>query len=142
MNTCGKLILIRSILTRLVALALAMAALPASAQEMKSAEAALRLECGGIGLEESARMRAERAMHALTLLFSTTAGNFITDVVLRVDDPLNDRRVEASCGPIGQLDVPAAARYRVTAIYAGMAQEHWIELNPGGGAQLVLQWQE
>ena len=142
MNTCGKLILIRSILTRLVALALAMAALPASAQEMKSAEAALRLECGGIGLEESARMPAERAMHALTLLFSTTAGNFITDVVLRVDDPLNDRRVEASCGPIGQLDVPAAARYRVTAIYAGMAQEHWIELNPGGGAQLVLQWQE
>ena len=142
MNICGKLILIRSIFTRLVALALAMAALPASAQEMKSAEAALRLECGGIGLEESARMRAERAMHALTLLFSTTAGNFITDVVLRVDDPLNDRRVEASCGPIGQLDVPAAARYRVTAIYAGMAQEHWIELNPGGGAQLVLQWQE
>ena len=102
----------------------------------------LRLECGGIGLEESARMRAERTMHALTLLFSTTAGDFITDVVVRVDDPLNDRRVEASCGPIGQLDVPEAARYRITATYAGTIQEHWMELSPGGGAQLVLQWQE
>ncbi len=141
-NTCGKSILLRPILARLVALTLAMAALPASAQGMESAAAMLRLECGGIGLEESARMRAERAMHALTLLFSTTAGDFITDVMVKVDDPLNDRRVEASCGPIGQLDVPEAARYRITATYAGTTQEHWMELSPGGGAQLVLQWQE
>ena len=137
MKICGK-----SVLVRVMALALAAIAVPGSAQGMVAGEAMLRLECGGIGLEESERMRAELAMHALTLFFSTTAGNFITDVATRVDDPLNDHRVEASCGPIGQLDVPEAGRYRITATYAGTTQEHWMELSPGGGARLVLHWQE
>ena len=87
-------------------------------------------------------MRAEVAMHALTLFFSTTEGGFVTDVATRVDDPLGDRRVEASCGPLGQLDVPEAGRYRVTATYAGQTQEHWMDLSPGGGARLALRWQE
>ena len=117
-------------------------AAPAFAQPAPGASPALRLECGGIGLEESERMRAEVAMHALTLLFSTTEGGFVTDVATRVDDPLGDRRVESSCGPIGQLDVPAPGRYRITATYAGATQEHWIELTPGGGARLSLRWKE
>ncbi len=117
-------------------------ATPAFAQAAQEASSALRLECGGIGLEESQRMRAEVAMHALTLFFSTTEGGFVTDVATRVDDPLGDRRVEASCGPLGQLDVPEAGRYRVTATYAGQTQEHWLDLSPGGGARLSLRWQE
>lgn len=129
-------------LARLVASALVLSAAPMSARAVTNGEAMLRLECGGIGLEESQRMRAEAAMHALTLFFSTTEGGFITDVVTRVDDPLGDRRVEVSCGPIGQLDVPDAGRYRITATYAGATQEHWVELTPGGGARLSLRWQE
>ncbi len=117
-------------------------ATPAFAQAAQEGASALRLECGGIGLEESQRMRAEVAMHALTLFFSTTEGGFVTDVATRVDDPLGDRRVEASCGPLGQLDVPEAGRYRVTATYAGQTQEHWLDLSPGGGARLALRWQE
>ncbi|HHW64408.1 MAG TPA: hypothetical protein GX403_10775 [Rhodocyclaceae bacterium] len=136
--------LYRSVLT---VLALAVHALPVSAQAVSQQDAAageqgLRLECGGIGLEESQRMRAEVTMHALTLFFSTTEGGFVTDVATRVDDPLGDRRVEAACGPIGQLDVAEAGRYRVTATYAGQTQEHWVELSPGGGARLSLRWQE
>ena len=117
-------------------------ATPAFAQAAQEGSSALRLECGGIGLEESQRMRAEVVMHALTLFFSTTEGGFVTDVATRVDDPLGDRRVEASCGPIGQLDVAEAGRYRVTATYAGQTQEHWLDLSPGGGARLALRWQE
>ncbi|WEN43721.1 hypothetical protein CKCBHOJB_03349 [Thauera sp. GDN1] len=113
----------------------------AFAQQGEAAPA-LRLECGGIGLEESQRMRAEVGMHALTLFFSTMEGGFVTDVATRVDDPLGDRRVEASCGPLGQLDVTEAGRYRITATYAGQTQEHWIDLSPGGGARLALRWQE
>ncbi len=113
----------------------------AFAQQGEAAPA-LRLECGGIGLEESQRMRAEVGMHALTLFFSTMEGGFVTDVATRVDDPLGDRRVEASCGPLGQLDVAEAGRYRITATYAGQTQEHWIDLSPGGGARLALRWQE
>ena len=126
----------------LVAFVLLVPAGSASAQAVAGDEPALRLECGGIGLEESQRMRAEVAMHALTLFFSTTEGGFVTDVATRVDDPLGDRRVEASCGPLGQLDVPEAGRYRVTATYAGQTQEHWLDLSPGGDARLALRWQE
>ena len=126
----------------LVAFVLLVPAGSASAQAAAGDEPALRLECGGIGLEESQRMRAEVAMHALTLFFSTTEGGFVTDVATRVDDPLGDRRVEASCGPLGQLDVPEAGRYRVTATYAGQTQEHWLDLSRGGGARLALRWQE
>lgn len=132
--TCGRFLLALCVL-----LAQAMAA---SAQDVGDGVPGLRLECGGIGLEESQRMRAEVMMHALTLFFSTTDGSFVTDVATRVDDPLGDRRVEASCGPIGQLDVAEAGRYRVTATYAGQTQEHWIDLSPGGGARLSLRWQE
>ena len=126
----------------LSAVTLITVAAPALAQPAQDASLALRLECGGIGLEESQRMRAEVGMHALTLFFSTMEGGFITDVATRVDDPLGDRRVEASCGPLGQLDVPEAGRYRVTATYAGQTQEHWLDLSPGGGARLALRWQE
>ena len=129
-------------LARLAAYTLLAASLPVAVQGATSGDAMLRLECGGIGLEESQRMRAEVAMHALTLFFSTTGGGFITDVVTRVDDLLGDRRVEVSCGPIGQLDVPEAGRYRITATYVGAAQEHWVELTPGGGARLSLRWTE
>ena len=105
----------RTRLACLVAFALLVPAAPVAAQAVKDGEAMLRLECGGIGLEESQRMRAEVAMHALTLFFSTAAGGFITEVATRVDDPLNDHRVEPSCDPIGQLYVPEAGRYRITA---------------------------
>lgn len=124
------------------AAALITVAAPAFAQPAQEVPPPLRLECGGIGLEESQRMRAEVAMHALTLFFSTTDGSFVTDVATRVGDPLADRRVDATCGPIGQLDVPEPGRYRITATYAGTTQEHWIELTPGGGARLALRWQE
>lgn len=129
-------------LARLVAFALIVPAVPVLAQNWVADGPALRLECGGIGLEESQRMRAEVTMHALTVFFSTMEGGFIADVATRVDDPLGDRRVEASCGPIGQLDVPEVGRYRITATYAGSTQEHWVELTPGGGARLALRWQE
>lgn len=129
-------------LARLVAFTALAAVGPVAAQGVMEGDAMLRLECGGIGLEESQRMRAEVAMHALTLFFSTIEGSFITDVATRVDDPLADRRVEASCGPLGQLDVPEPGRYRITATYAGVTQEHWVELTPGGGARLALRWRE
>ncbi len=124
------------------ALALLMLATPGRTQAIAEDAPILRLDCGGIGLEESERMRAEVGMHALTVFFSTTAGGWVTDVETRVDEPLSGQRVEASCGPIGQVDVPAPGRYRISASYAGERQEHWVDLVPQGGARLSLRWQE
>ena len=124
------------------ALALLMLAAPGWTQAVAQDAPMLRLDCGGIGLEESERMRAEVGMHALTLFFSTTEGGWVTDVETRVDEPLSGLRVEASCGPIGQVDVPAPGRYRISASYAGQRQEHWVDLVPQGGARLSLRWQE
>src|SRR5690606_26303812 len=92
---------------------------PAAAQPADPAPPMLRLECGGIGLEESQRMRAEGRMHALMILFLAVDGSYLGEVDVRVDDPLGDQRVQASCGPIGLVDVPAAGRYRITATHAG-----------------------
>ena len=124
------------------ALVLLMLAAPGWTQAVAQDAPMLRLDCGGIGLEESERMRAEVGMHALTLFFSTTEGGWVTDVETRVDEPLSGLRVEASCGPIGQVDVPAPGRYRISASYAGERQEHWVDLALQGGARLSLRWQE
>lgn len=122
-------------------LGLALGGLPGLAQQGGEG-GALRLECGGIGLEESQRMRADAPMHALTLLFSTVDGAYLADVATRIDDPLAGHRVEALCGPIGQVDVAEAGRYRISARFGGVTQEHWVDLVPGGGARLALRWTE
>lgn len=116
---------------------------PLAAQPAVVVEAGgLRLACGGIGVDESRRMRAEAGLHALTIVFATVEGGYLADVAVRLDDPLGDQRVEASCGPVGVVDVAAAGRYRLTARYGGITQEHWLELAPGGGARLALRWLE
>lgn len=106
------------------------------------AGAPIAIECGGIGEDEAARMRAEGASRALMIQFLTIDGGFLADVHTRVDDPLRDLRAEADCGPIGLVDVASAGRYRVTASYDGRVQEHWVNLKPGGGARMVLRWLE
>ena len=88
------------------ALALLMLATPGRTQAIAEDAPILRLDCGGIGLEESERMRAEVGMHALTVFFSTTEGGWVTDVETQVDEPLSGLRAEASCGPIGRSTCP------------------------------------
>lgn len=125
----------------LLAAALALAG-PLAAQPPATESATLRLDCGGIGLDESQRMRAEAGLHALLILFATTDGSYLADVAVRIDDPLRDRRVASACGPIGLVDVPEPGRYRITATYGGVTQEQWLELKPGGGARISLRWRE
>jgi hypothetical protein len=48
--------------------------------------------------------------------------------------------VERLCGPIGQVDVPAAGRYTVKARFAGQEKSRTLHLKPGGGQRLVWRW--
>lgn len=100
----------------------------------------ITLACGGIGEDESARMRTLEKAHALTMIFALRDGTYITDVMVRIEDPLADLHVERACGPIGLVDVPVPGRYRVVARFGAHAQEHWVELRPFGGSRLVLRW--
>ncbi len=102
---------------------------------------AIELRCGGIGVDESTAMRAEAGRHALTLVFASTEGRYLSDVGLRIVDPLNDlEAVSADCGPVAVVDVPAASRYRVTATFGGRTESQWFDLRPGGGATAVMRW--
>lgn len=113
-------------------------ALPATA----AAADGIRLTCGGIGVDESAQLRADAGKHALTLLFTTADGAYLAGVRTRVDDPLNDRAAEAECGPIGQVDVETAGRYRVSTEFGGEKRTQWFDLKPGGGAKATMRWTE
>ena len=144
---------LRRVSLRLLSALALLAAAPVHAQQAVAPDVAgpatiaaeageLRLQCGGIGLDESLRMRVEGGLHALLIFFVSVDGSYLADVATRIDDPLGDRRVEASCGPIGLVDVPAPGRYRITATYGGITQEHWMDLKPGGGARIQLRWLE
>lgn len=102
---------------------------------------AIELRCGGIGVDESTAMRAEAGRHALTLVFASTGGRYLSGVGLRIVNPLNDREVVSTdCGPVGVVDVPAASRYRVTATFDGRTESQWLALRPAGGATVVMRW--
>lgn len=123
--------------------ALAAAGLLALAPAAQAQEGqAIKLVCGGIGVDESAKMRAEISSHSLTILYSTPDGSYLTGVHTRVDDPLKDRSAESECGPVGQVDVSEPGRYRVTATFTGQTRSQWFDLKPGGGARTVMSWRE
>lgn len=102
---------------------------------------ALTLVCGGIGFEQSQPMRAAQGAHALTILFATQSGGYVAGAKTLVTDPLSDvSAVHDACGPIGQVDVTQPGRYRVTATLDGVVREQWVDLEPRGGARIVLRW--
>lgn len=110
------------------------------AQTEKVPEAVISLQCGGIGKDESDRMLAQAGLHSLTILFVTADGSYLSDIGTHIDEPLKGLRTEARCGPVGLVDVASPGRYRVSANYNGNTQEHWVDLEPRGGARMELRW--
>lgn len=124
-------------LTGLTALMLALA-LPASAREPE-----IVLTCGGIGLEESLPMRQAQDAHALTILFSTEQGGYITDVRTRIETALSPAiALHEQCGPVALVDVATPGEYRIHADLNGVVREQVVTLAPRGGARIVLRWPE
>lgn len=101
----------------------------------------LNLQCGGITIDESGQMRAQSG-HALQLLFADMNGAWLTDVATRIEDASGKVLAEASCGPVGLVDVTTPGRYRVVGVSAGVERETWVDLKPGGNARAVLRWLE
>lgn len=101
----------------------------------------LQLVCGGIGQDESAQMLAATPKHALTLLFVARDGHYLSGVATKVDDPLGDKEAaNGDCGPLAQVDVAKAGRYRVKASFGGQQWEQWLKLAPKAGAKRVIRF--
>lgn len=115
---------------------LAATALPLAAQEPE-----VVLVCGGIGIEESLPMRQAQQAHALTVLFANAEGDYVTDVRTHVASTQSAAFAEHErCGPVAQVDVAQAGRYRIRAQLDGITLEETLELTPRGGARIVLRW--
>lgn len=106
-----------------LALALTGAGLPASAQIHV---------CGGIGVGEQQRMKAEAASHDLMLTFATTSGAYLADVGVQIRDNRGKALVDVNCdGPIMLVDLPGPGTYRVTARSGGVARERSVSVARG-----------
>lgn len=99
----------------------------------------VQLNCGGIGKEESDAMLAQQSQHALTVLFSTPGGSYVSGVDTKVGNPLDDVVASnSSCGPVAHVDVEQEGRYRVVGTLNGETVEQWVNLKPQGGERVVM----
>lgn len=102
-------------------------------------EGGVRLQCGGVGLDESEALRGARG-HALQLLFTDMDGAYLAGVEVRIEDAGGTVRAQARCGPVALLHVTEGGRYRVRAVSAGVARSAEFTLTPGAEVRAVLRW--
>jgi hypothetical protein len=98
------------------------------------------LVCGGVGIDDSKPMLGQQPAHSLTIVFAARDGSYLAGVDTRIAGSDSDVAIEQACGPIGLVDVPVAGTYRVSASFEGRTLENQVQLRPGGGDRLVLQW--
>jgi hypothetical protein len=107
----------------LAALLLSAASFAASAQTFV---------CGGVGLDEQQRIKAEAGSHDLMLTFATSSGAYMADVAVRIQDRRGATVLDARCdGPILLADLPGPGTYRVTATAAGASRQRSVSVARG-----------
>lgn len=99
----------------------------------------VRLECGGVGLDESAPLRSARG-HALQLLFTDMDGAWLADVDVRIRNAAGSVLAETRCGPVAVIYVTESGSYRVSAVSAGVPRESEFKLSPGAEVRSVMRW--
>ena len=96
---------------------------------------------GGIGLDESAALKAAEKNFALSLLFAQTRrGEYLADVKVSIKDRAGKTLLEAvSDGPFLLAQLPAGT-YQVSAEYAGKALAKTVRVEPKGGTRVAFVW--
>ena len=83
-----------------------------------------RFVCGGVGLADQARMKAEASGYDAMLTFATSSGAYMADVDVRITTADGRTVLQAKCdGPLMLVDLPGKGRYRVTATAEGKARQ-------------------
>jgi hypothetical protein len=104
---------------------------------------AIAYRSGGVGLDESAAMKADAPNHALTLLFASRIGTryaYIAgvDVAVAMADgtPL---LTTVSNGPYLSIDLPSGT-YRISVVYQNKPRNQTVALSRGHHQQAVFAW--
>ena len=97
---------------------------------------------GGVGLDESAAMKAAEKDFTLSLLFAQTKrGEFVSDVTVSIKDKTGKIVLDAlSDGPVLLARLPAGA-YTVSADYDGKVLVRKVQVEAKGVARAGFVWQ-
>jgi hypothetical protein len=109
---------------------------------MPHSENGVRWLCGGVGLEESARMKQEARNYAIMLTFAARDGSYLADVKVRVVDNRGQPVLDTTCdSPILLIDPGRAGRYRITAQTGGATLTRTAAFTSGQhGKSVVMVW--
>ena len=103
---------------------------------------AAAFQCGGVGVGEQDRMKADAPNHDLMLTFATPGGAYVADVDVEI------RRgaqvvLRGHCGgPLLLADLAPAGRYEVQATSKGRVQRKAVTIGTSKPARLSFVWPE
>jgi hypothetical protein len=121
-------------------LAAVLAACAAAAATSAAAQAQGRFTCGGVGVGEQDRMKAEASQHDLMLIFSSPTGAYVADVDVRIADAQGRVVVQGRCGgPLMLADLGGKGSYEVTATFEGRTQRKKVSVG-AKPARLSFVW--
>ncbi|MDR2164283.1 MAG: hypothetical protein LBO79_01335 [Zoogloeaceae bacterium] len=96
------------------------------------------LTCGGNSQDEFARIMGDGEKHALLILFVSKNMDYLSGVQTRVENAAGNTLAERACGPLGQMDVSAPGRYKITVHYNGAKKTREVELQRTGNTRLLF----
>jgi len=97
--------------------------------------------CGGVGVDESQRMKAQASGHDLMLTFATSSGAYLADVAVKIQGPGGAAVVDANCnGPIMLVDLPGPGTYHVTASAGGITRQGSVSVTAKRPATATFTW--
>lgn len=80
--------------------------------------------CGGVGVGEQDKFKAEASQHDALLTFAVSTGAYLADVGVRITDSHGAVVLEGKCdGPLMLLDLPGKGSYTVAATAEGKTQQ-------------------
>jgi hypothetical protein len=115
-----------------------------SQRPTEHSENGVRWVCGGIGQEESSRLKQEAKNYAMMLTFSALDGSYLADVKVRIVDSRNRPLLETTCdGPILLIDPPGTGTYRITASSDGATLKRTVAIISGQhGKSVAMVWRD
>lgn len=137
----------RPFIRPLVALAIAIMMPAASADEDPlpplQHSGSIEYRSGGIGLYESAAMKADAPHHTLTLLFASRIGTryaYIANIEVTIAMPDGTVLLTTiSDGPYLSIDLPTGT-YHISAVYQNKTRSQSVALSSGEHRQQVFAW--